>query len=152
MLAYHGAEAYHSFTHGGGFYRNFFASLKGGADRSGGGLERLFNRRVAGHHGRRHQRLQHRQNISLHPDFNEMVRFTEAEVRHLVETYRDQPGRGYRHGHPSGTTATASAATDLYNTDMVLYYLKHSIPNRRVPTYLIDTNVASTTASCATCW
>ena len=24
---------------------------------------------------------------------------------------------------------------------MVLYYLKHSIPNRRVPTYLIDTNV-----------
>ena len=33
VLAYHGAEAYHSFTHGGGFYRNFFAALKGGADR-----------------------------------------------------------------------------------------------------------------------
>ena len=31
VLAYHGAEAYHSFTHGGGFYRNFFATLKGGA-------------------------------------------------------------------------------------------------------------------------
>ena len=42
VLAYHGAEAYHSFTHGGGFYRNFFAVLKGGADRAGGGLERLF--------------------------------------------------------------------------------------------------------------
>ena len=42
VLAYHGKEAYHSFTHGGGFYRNFFATLKGGADRSGGGLERLF--------------------------------------------------------------------------------------------------------------
>ena len=28
VLAYHGAEAYHSFTHGGGFYRNFFATLK----------------------------------------------------------------------------------------------------------------------------
>ena len=36
--------------------------------------------------------------------------------------------------------ATA-AETDLYNTDMVLYYLKHSIPNRDVPTYLTDTNV-----------
>ena len=31
--------------------------------------------------------------------------------------------------------------TDLYNSDMVLSYLKHSIPNRPVPTYLIDTNV-----------
>ena len=28
-------------------------------------------------------------NISLEPDFNEMVGFTEAEVRHLVETYRN---------------------------------------------------------------
>ena len=27
-------------------------------------------------------------NISLHPDFNEMVGFTEAEVRRLVETYQ----------------------------------------------------------------
>ena len=42
VLAYHGPEAYHSFTHGGGFYRNFFATLKGGADRTGGGLDRLF--------------------------------------------------------------------------------------------------------------
>ena len=33
------------------------------------------------------------------------------------------------------------AATDLYNTDMVLYFLKHSIPNRPVPDDLIDTNV-----------
>ena len=38
VLACHGAEAYHSFTHGGGFYLNFFAVLKGGADRAGGGL------------------------------------------------------------------------------------------------------------------
>ena len=30
VLAYHGEQAYHDFTHGGGFYRNFFATLKGG--------------------------------------------------------------------------------------------------------------------------
>ncbi|MDE0026155.1 MAG: AAA family ATPase [Spirochaetaceae bacterium] len=40
ILAYRGAEAYHSFIHGGGFYRNFFATLKGGAGH--GGIERLF--------------------------------------------------------------------------------------------------------------
>ena len=31
-------------------------------------------------------------NISLEPDFNEMVGFTELEVRHLVETYRELGG------------------------------------------------------------
>ena len=30
ILAHEGAEAYHSFTHGGGFFRSFFATLKGG--------------------------------------------------------------------------------------------------------------------------
>ena len=45
VLAHRGAEAYESFTHGGGFYRNFFATLKAGAGQ-GGGVERLF---VTGH-------------------------------------------------------------------------------------------------------
>ena len=150
VLAYHGAEAYHSFTHGGGFYRNFFATLKGGADRSGGGLERLFITGVSpvtmddvtsG--------FNIGTNISLEPDFNEMVGFTEAEVRRLVETYRElgvfnqdvDTAMGIMGEWYNGYRFAEEAATDLYNTDMVLYYLKHSIPNRRVPTYLIDTNV-----------
>ena len=150
VLAYHGAEAYHSFTHGGGFYRNFFATLKGGADRSGGGLERLFITGVSpitmddvtsG--------FNIGTNISLEPDFNEMVGFTEPEVRRLVETYRDlgvfnqEPATamGIMGEWYNGYRFAEEAETDLYNTDMVLYYLKHSIPNRDVPTYLIDTNV-----------
>ena len=90
VLAHHGAEAYHAFTHGGGFFRSFFATLKGGTDRSGGGIDRLFITGVSpvtmddvtsG--------FNIGTNISLHPDFNEMVGFTEAEVRRLVGTYRD---------------------------------------------------------------
>ena len=90
MLAHHGAEPYHSFTHGVGFFRNFFAALKGGTDRSGRGIERLFITGVSPvtmddvtsdfNIGT---------NVSLEPDFNEMVGFTEAEVRGLVETYRE---------------------------------------------------------------
>ena len=34
ILAHEGAEAYHSFTHGGGFFRSFFATLKGGPSRA----------------------------------------------------------------------------------------------------------------------
>ena len=90
VLAHHGAEAYESFTHGGGFYRNFFATLKSGTSRSGGGIDRLFITGVSpvtmddvtsG--------FNIGTNISLDRDFNEMVGFTEAEVRRLVETYRE---------------------------------------------------------------
>ena len=150
VLAWHGAEAYHSFTHGGGFYRNFFAALKGGADRIGGGLERLFITGVSpvtmddvtsG--------FNIGANISLEPDFNEMVGFTAAEVRRLVETYRDlgvfnqdaDTALGIMGEWYNGYRFSEEASTDLYNSDMVLYYLKYSIPNRRVPKYLIDTNV-----------
>ena len=150
VLAHHGTEAYHDFTHGGGFFRNFFATLKGGTDRSGGGIARLFITGVSPvtvddvtsgfNIGR---------NISLHPDFNEMVGFTKAEVRGLVETYREHGvfdqdvdqamalmGEWY-----NGYRFAKDAATDLYNSDMVLYYLAESMPNRDVPDYLIDTNV-----------
>ena len=150
VLARHRAEAYHDFTHGGGFYRNFFATLKGGTARSGGGIDRLFITGVSpvtmddvtsG--------FNIGSNISLDPDFNEMIGFTEAEVRNLVETYRDLGlfnqdvdeamalmGEWY-----NGYRFAKAAETDLYNTDMVLYYLKYSTPNRDVPDYLIDTNV-----------
>ena len=150
VLAHHGAEAYHAFTHGGGFYRNFFATLKSGTARSGGGIDRLFITGVSpvtlddvtsG--------FNIGTNISLDPDFNEMVGFTEAEARNLVETYRDcgvfdqnveevmaLMGEWY-----NGYRFAKTADVDLYNTDMVLYYLKHSMPNRPVPDDLIDTNV-----------
>ena len=150
VLAYHGAEAYHAFTHGGGFFRNFFATLKGGTERTGGGIERLFITGVSpvtmddvtsG--------FNIGTNVSLEPDFNEMVGFTEAEVRRLVgdlpQPRRVQSGRRHRHGNHRPVVQRYRFAeeveTDLYNTDMVLYYLKYSIPNRRVPKYLIDTNV-----------
>ena len=150
VLAYHGAAAYHSFTHGGGFYRNFFATLKGGTERTGGGPERLFVTGVSPvtmddvtsgfNIGK---------NLSLEPDFNEMLGFTAAEVRHLVETYRDlgvfnqdvDTALGIMGEWYNGYRFAKGAEVDLYHTDMVLYYLDHSLPNRTVPDDLIDTNV-----------
>ncbi len=40
ILSEQGEEAYRTFTHGGGFYRNFFATLKAGTEQ--GALRRLF--------------------------------------------------------------------------------------------------------------
>ena len=150
VLTRHGAEAYEDLTHGGGFYRNFFATLKSGAGRTGGGIDRLFITGVSPvtmddvtsgfNIGK---------NVSLHPDFNEMVGFTAAEVRRLVETYRDHgvfdqdpdTAMGIMGEWYNGYRFAKNAGTDLYNTDMVLYYLDHSIPNRDVPDELIDDNV-----------
>ena len=70
-------------------------------------------------------------------------------MRRLVETYQDlgvfnqgvDTAMGIMGQWYNGYRFAEEAETDLYNTDMVLYYLDQSIPNRRVPTYLIDTNV-----------
>ena len=150
ILAYHGEEAYQSFTHGGGFYRNFFATLKDGAGQSGGGLERMFITGVSPitmddvtsgfNIGK---------NISLHLEFNDMLGFTEEEVRNLLEMYRDygvfnqdvEAALEVMREWYNGYRFAEDAEGDLYNTDMVLYFLDESMPNKKAPRELIDTNV-----------
>ena len=150
VLAYHGTEAYQSFTHGGGFYRNFFATLKDGAGHSDGGLERMFITGVSPitmddvtsgfNIGK---------NISLRPEFNDMLGFTEEEVRNLLEMYRDygvfnqdvEAALAVMREWYNGYRFSEEAEGDLYNTDMVLYFLDESMPNKKAPRELIDTNV-----------
>ena len=150
VLAHHGREAYESFTHGGGFYRNFFATLKAGAGESGGGLERLFITGVSPitmddvtsgfNIGR---------NVSLSPEFNDLLGFTEAEVRGLLELYRERgafdqdvdTALEVMHEWYDGYRFARGAQGDLYNTDMVLYYLSESMPNKPLPDEPIDVNV-----------
>ena len=148
ILAHQGPDAYHSFTHGGGFYRNFFATLKAGTEN--GSIERLFVTGVSpvtmddvtsG--------FNIGSNLSLRPEFNELLGFTEDEVRGMVRMYRDL---GVFDQDPETALVTmrewydgyrfAKAAPNVvYNTDMVLYYLQHSLPNLPGPDNLIDDNV-----------
>ena len=149
VLAYHGEAAYQQFTHGEGFYRAFFATLKAGTEQ-GGGLERLFMTGVSpitlddvtsG--------FNIADNLSLEPDFAELLGFTEAEVRGLLERYRDLGVFGQNvdtaldtmRAWYDGYRFSEDAECSVYNTDMVLYYLKRSIPNRPMPRRLIDDNV-----------
>ncbi len=149
VLAYQGAEAYHEFTHGAGFFRNFFATLKAGTAQTGS-VDRLFVTGVSpitmddvtsG--------FNIGTNLSLRAEFNEMLGFTEEEVRSLLETYRRL---GVFDQEPDAVLDTMrewydgyrfakGADSPIYNTDMVLYYLQHSVPNRSGPDNLIDANV-----------
>ena len=149
ILAHRGAEAYESFTHGSGFYRTFFATLKAGAGQ-GGGVQRMFITGVSpitmddvtsG--------FNIGVNISLRRKFNDILGFTKADVRRVLETYHEH---GVMNQDVDDTLAVMSewyngyrfakgATGVLYNTDMVLYYLNESIANGAPPEQLIDTNV-----------
>ena len=148
ILAHQGADAYHALTHGSGFYRNFFATLKAGTEN--GSVARLFVTGVSpivmddvtsG--------FNIGANLSLRPEFNELLGFTEAEVRHALSTYRDL-GVFDQDPHAAldtmrewydGYRFAKTAPNVVYNTDMVLYYLSWSLPNKPGPDNLIDDNV-----------
>ena len=149
ILAYRGAEAYESFTHGGGFYRSFFSTLKAGAGH-GGGIERLFITGVSpitmddvtsG--------FNIGTNITLRRPFNELLGLTATEVRAVLQTYRDHgvldqdvdEALSVMSEWYDGYRFSKRAQQDVYNTDMVLYYVKWSIAEGGPPDELIDTNV-----------
>ena len=148
VLARHGEAAYYSFTGDEGFYRDFFTALKAGTDT--GALERLFITGVSPvamddltsgfNIGR---------NLSLDPQFNEMLGFTEGEVRQVLRTYRDAGAMAER---PEGALGTMrewyngyrfaeDAEQGIYNTHMVLYYLAESLGRTRPPEEPIDYEV-----------
>ena len=148
ILAHHGEAAYRAVTHGGGFYRNFFATLKAGAGRNE--LQRLFITGVSpitlddvtsG--------FNIGENLSLDADFNELLGFTEPEVRWLLEIFRDlgvldrevDEALDTMRDWYDGYRFAVHAERSVYNTDMVLYYLNKSVPNRPPPDHLIDMNV-----------
>ena len=148
ILAGEGQAAYRRLTHGGGFFRDFFATVKAGTE--SGSLDRLFVTGVSpvtlddvtsG--------FNIGTNISFDAAYGEMVGFTRKEVRDLVTMYADM---GVLDVEPGAAMAVMSewydgyrfakgASESLYNTNMVLYYLKHSIPRKPGPEHLIDTNV-----------
>ena len=147
VLARHGEAAYHALTHDDGFYRSFFAALKTGTDT--GALERLFVTGVSPlamddvtsgfNIGR---------NLSLSPELNAMLGFTE-DVRRVLNIYHRAGEIGE---HPEDALATmrqwyngyrfaTKADEDVYNTDMVLYYIAESQGRAGPPEELIDDNV-----------
>ena len=86
--------------------------------------------------------------ITRYPGFNEMMGFTEEEVRHLltltlpfdssspemIQTLR-QYYNGYLFSEDGGTR--------LFNSDMILYYLKSYLSRNKPPERLLDMNIAS---------
>lgn len=149
-LSTSGSLSYQDLTHGEGFFRSFFNVLKEGTSGSGAPIARLFITGVSPvtlddvtsgfNIGK---------NISIDPDFNEMLGFTYADVTRLIEYYRENE----LITHPTDYLLDIMSAwynsyvfskkskSKLFNSDMVIYFIDQSLGRDDIPDELIDRNV-----------
>jgi hypothetical protein len=154
ILSVSGRRAYEELTHGHGFFRHFFAVLKSGTSEGNSGLSRLFITGVSPvtlddvtsgfNIGK---------NLSLSPAVNDMLGFTQAEVKQILEYYKDSGMIRYdiekamqvMNQWYNGYAFAEESKDSLFNPCMVLNFIADSILNRDInsdlPKNLIDQNV-----------
>lgn len=148
--------AYRDLTHGDGFFRLFFNSLKAATTGDSAVVDRMFISGVSPltlsdvtsgfNIGR---------NLSLRAPYNEMVGFTEQEVRAMLQYYHDATGK-FRHTVDElldvmrpwyDNNCFSNYCVDeehMYNSDMVLYFIQTYIMDwYHIPMEMIDPNVHS---------
>ena len=151
VLSRYGHSRYHDLTHGAGFFRFFFNKIKGATTDSGASFKRMF---ISGVSPVTLDDVTSGFNIAsmitLDPRFNEVLGFTEGEVREMLEYYKAE-------GKWDGNTEEildvmrkwydnycfSEECTDvkMYNPDMVLYFMNYLTANRTAPKTLVDNNV-----------
>ncbi len=150
IISRHGKHEYQKLTHDEGFLRYFFNVLKGGASGSGSGLDRMFITGVSpitmddvtsgfniGN------------NISLNENINEALGFTEKDVEEIIDYYCDAGVFKFDKTETKQIMSewynnyafSEDSTVKMYNTDMVLYYMKEAYDSSKRPRYLIDENV-----------
>ncbi|MCP4354885.1 MAG: ATP-binding protein [Proteobacteria bacterium] len=150
VLTTAGQEKYHELTHGAGFFRFFFNVLKGATDQVDSGISRMFITGVSPvtmddvtsgfNIGR---------NISLNPLFNELLGFTHQDVAEIIKYYQNNSMAFTDadeilnlmkewYGH---YCFSAKSVNEMFNPDMVLYFIKNFLELGEYPDNLIDQNV-----------
>jgi len=136
-------------THKEGYLRAFFNKIKSGTDSS---IKRCF---ITGVSPVTMDDLTSGFNIgtnySLSSEFNEMMGFTESEVREMLTYYSNT-------GHFNHTidelieimkpwydnycfSTEALDEPSMYNSDMVLYFMNRYLLNMRIPNTMLDANI-----------
>jgi len=147
-----GENAYQDLTHGEGFFRSFFNVLKVGTSGMDAPVTRLFVTGVSpitlddvtsGYNIG--------ENISIDPEFNRMLGFTDSDVREMLHYYKsaglikhdtDDLMEIIDNWYGNYLFSKYSNANErLYNSDMVLYFLKEYFKTQSIPDDLIDRNV-----------
>ena len=142
-------EDYKSETHGTGYLRSFFDTVKAGTDST---IKRCF---VTGVSPVTMDDLTSGFNIgtnySLSPEFNEMTGFNEEEVRAMLDYYAttcqfhhstNELIEAMKPWYDNYCFAEQSyGSTTMYNSNMVLYFVKNYIDNGKAPREMIEDNI-----------
>lgn len=153
ILSSYGQERYREKTHGEGFIRGFFNNIKDSTSNAGAAVERLFITGVSpitmddvtsG--------FNIGTNISMLPQFNDIIGFSEDEVREMITYYKDE------NALPAGVTVDElvelmkpwydnycfsedSLEERMFNSDMTLYFLNNYLQLGKVPKMMVDNNI-----------
>ena len=147
VLNEHGEGVYHAITHADGFYRDVFKKFKGN-------FERIFMMGVSpvtlddvtsGYNIG--------WNISIKPEFNEMLGFSTQDVVDMFTYYKEHGAipadsdidaivEDMKPWYDNYCFAKQSLYKDtrMFNCDMVLYYLRNYMSYGRAPEQMIDPN------------
>lgn len=153
ILSSYGQERYREKTHGEGFIRGFFNNIKDSTSNAGAAVERLFITGVSpitmddvtsG--------FNIGTNISMLPQFNDIIGFSEDEVREMITYYKDE------NALPADVTVDElvelmkpwydnycfsedSLEERMFNSDMTLYFLNNYLQLGKVPKMMVDNNI-----------
>lgn len=145
---------YTDLTHGGGFFRLFFNNLKATTTDNNAPVARIM---ISGVTPLTLSDVTSGYNIGINIStdfrFNNLAGFTETEFRQMLEYYRDATSV-FKHSVDDLIEITkpwydnncfsnkASIHDRMYNSDMVLYFLREYIKNNgEIPEQLVDTNI-----------
>ena len=150
ILAESGQKAYDELTHGDGFFKQFFTTLKAAATSTDSPVKRMFITGVSpvtmddvtsG--------FNIAANLSMHPSFATVVGFTHEEVQTIVDYYADICGYGERKRDVletivkwyDGYRFCPDSDERVANTSMVLRYMAHWLTAKSEIRDLVDSNL-----------
>ncbi len=151
ILATYGEKRYREATHGEGFIRNFFNVIKETTTGSGASVERLFITGVSpvtmddvtsG--------FNIGTNISMLPQANNIIGFSETEVREMIVYYKAEGAITetsdnlidiMKPWYDNYCFSSRQLSESMYNSDMTLYFLNNYLQQGEVPETMVDNNI-----------
>ena len=153
LLATYGTERYRRTTHGEGFIREFFNTIKAATTGPGAAIDRLFITGVSpvtmddvtsG--------FNIGTNISRLPQFNGIIGFSTEEVRRMVGYYQSEGAlpadvtvdgllEEMKPWYDNYCFSSRKADEHMFNSDMALYYLNNYIQQQMPPEAMVDNNI-----------
>ena len=151
ILSTYGTEFYRKATHGEGFIRGFFNVIKSATTGTGAALERLF---ITGVSPVTMDDVTSGFNIGTNITndswFNDLVGFSEKELREMLTYYKEQ---GVLQESIDEIVAMMKPNYDnycfsedtleqcMFNSDMALYFLKSFVLHHKKPKEIVDPNI-----------